>query len=721
MVQDTIKSLRRRKNTRSKHQLTGVSRDPSISASVSDQISRTCAVLLNSIPEQTLQVDVVHDLIQLLQDLATIQSIGVLSDPIVNGQDIKVFLFTGVQGGVKVEASSDSANITEERGGDIDMHINESYGVELGTQNRFFLLQSGVIQLLIQLFALHYCQQLEGDDNSTYGSQWKFVHGEQQSMLIKCIRQVLETSSSAEAKSTSMLSMRSKVMACGLLFLLMPPSLVHTEFGEAGRLHWMDLTTMAVRVHFQYIGNYVEKDSSTSGDLGLERLVNLVSAQYLTMLQNICLYHRMWGAGTNKCIQRLCDCIPDIIKATRKSFETKSLARMVLRVIQSAICPRVEIQSTDFKEESGVSINGIERTIVSVFNHCKVNSLCQPMVELLSIPSYTSVMVSIITQLCCNFIDGFSDQVCEFVLREDVKCAGNKRQRLGEDSSYTDVKSKSYSVLENESDLNFFVPVLVTYFLCVMDAAGEVMSFGIERNGSFMGEDFSTFLKTEGVRSILDTIFILESFLFMEQKHFMSPGRPIFYTLERLYEASSIISKALLVYSECGSDDMDIGDTQYQIAAVLTAMSRIFYNHLPVSFLPDNLFKVREELLISFKDALTRYWLCDGSSTRDNYIKDFDDGNDCVALASTMEEFLVNTPTDQKEQVSQYLSTRVLLCPVHCLGLKDILVLNPTGLDACQPDCHCWERFRRFASSIGRNMDSFMLVYLEASLSLQQW
>ena len=92
MVQDTIKTLRRRKSN-----IAGKDDSKQI-PSVSDQISRTCAALLYSIPEQTLQVDIVHDLIQLLQDLATIASIGVLADPLSMEKILKYYFFQELGG-----------------------------------------------------------------------------------------------------------------------------------------------------------------------------------------------------------------------------------------------------------------------------------------------------------------------------------------------------------------------------------------------------------------------------------------------------------------------------------------------------------------------------------------------------------------------------------------------------------------------------------------------
>jgi hypothetical protein len=703
MVQDTIKTLRRRKSN-----IAGKDDSKQI-PSVSDQISRTCAALLYSIPEQTLQVDIVHDLIQLLQDLATIASIGVLADPTVNGEDIEVLLFSGIRRG--------ESNSTERE------EIVE-YRVELGTVDRLLMLQSGIFQLFIQLFVLQHCQQLDPEVEvgthahlytlPRYGFQFD---GEHRSMLLKCIRQILETSSNADSKSTSILSMRSKDMACGLLFLLIPECRAHADFRGVERWQLMDLITSAVRVHFHYLGTHGEEDSSS--DKGLKRLVDLVSSQYLTLLRNIFLYPSlscesgMWELRSEY-VQRLFDCIPNIIKAQRSTLDVDGLSRMVLCVIQSALCPNVE--------SSPVVIKDLRRMVVSVFNHCKVNSLCHSVATLLSRPSYMTIMTSIITQLCHHCSHEFLDRACEMAL--DGKTVGNKRRRLGEDStSDGSTTETSRTEMDNVTDSSSFTPVFVVYFLSALNEAQAVASCIAERDGDSIGEDFSTILRRNEIPVIFDAIFVLESLVFREQNKAVSTGRPIFNTLERLYEAALLATRALVAWCKGGCNDVNIHDAQDRITAIVSAMSRIFYNHLTGKFMPDNMFRVREELLVSIVDAVTSHWLhCCPSTTHTNE-KDMDKENEDRSLLRKIEDCLVCIPTDHVQEINQYLSASDFQCARYCLELNNALGLSPGGA-RCKCDCSC-QLVAQASTELNMNkegiMESSILMLLEELLTVQQW
>ena len=417
MVQDTIKSLKRRRS------FTNQDEDEQPAASVSDQISRTCAVLLNSIPEQNLQVDIVHALIRLLDDLGTISSIGVLDDIDVNGEQIEVLIFTDVGKGSGVEVEVDNAN-------------ENDYGVALGTSDRLLMLQSSTFQLLFQLFIMQHCRQPEHDHEQQHQQQ-QFgadtsrsalphsgfrMDGEHIAMLLKCTGQLLETCANAKQPlTTAILIMRNKIMACDLLFLLLPEYGIRVDAHGVGKEQWMQLMhliTTSVCVHLEYVGNQAESDSSN--DRVLKVMSDVVSSHMVILLRAIFLcppspcnsFANDMPNLRSKFVHRLFDCIPNIARGQGLSLDVGRLSGMVLRAIRILFCP----DATSLSALSTCRVNeikmGVDQMMRSVLHHCKVNSLCPPLFSLL-IDHYSTLVWFSIDIACKAAFEGKGSQTNE--------------------------------------------------------------------------------------------------------------------------------------------------------------------------------------------------------------------------------------------------------------------------------------------------------------------
>ena len=251
------------------------------SSSVANQIVRTCVILLDTIPELSIQKKIVNDMILLLSDLGTLHSIGVLDNTTSNG--VKVVLFPSLQKDGQKELC-----------------------IELNSVTGILLLQTSVYQILLQFFIMKYYHNQdmlpipeeedpkESLDRESIENAAFQMNGENKQILLQCIRYVLETSYRNTAISGDLslaceiLSLQSKEVVCDLLLLILPEYSIQSNSVSLGRSRWiemMDLVTSAVHSFMLHHGS---RDSEkSSNDRFLRHYRDSVAHGLCILLRNV--------------------------------------------------------------------------------------------------------------------------------------------------------------------------------------------------------------------------------------------------------------------------------------------------------------------------------------------------------------------------------------------------------------------------------------------------
>ena len=595
--------------------------------SVSDHISHTCAILLNSIPKQTLQMEIAHDLIQLLQDLVFISSIGVLDDPSVDGEDIEVSLFSKV-GLSGVGGDGGDAGITSQ-----NLNKNEfRYGVCLGADDRLLMLQSSIYQIFIHLLTLQYNKGTDpaiaiGNTNANFSTstQSNFLMGDENcTKLLKCIRQVLETSSNKN--TNTLLSLRTKSMACGLLHLLIPQYCVGVNLNGARRAKMMELVDSiisGVRSHFDHVGGAT---GTSKIEKGVQGSIDAISLQYISMLRTIFInpisnFDSILGDIDMEnqnlrpdFVHRLFDCVPNIVKTWNFSNHMEELSRVLLQSIQMLLTSCDTVNSSVNLGTDG-SLKNLQRLIVSIVNYCKVNSLCHYLVTLLRESPFTTIMTSIMAQLWCQYNDNFLlSRACKIALTRKSG-TGNKRRKLHHRSKHRSVEEVNVEV-EKHVDSSYsssFTPTFISYLQACLEDTEAIISCTNRLDGDIFDEkSASDVLKCDGVLAIFNVIFLLEYFLSGSgsgsNNKDVPHDNPTFSLLARLYEGATIVARALASRLSVSPNDKGIDGGKHEIYLIVGTMCRIYYYPMTIEWLPEALFSTKEKLLYSTINAVVTYW-----------------------------------------------------------------------------------------------------------------
>ena len=431
---------------------------------------------------------------------------------------------------------------------------------------------------------------------------------------------------------------------------------MHPDFQTVGVWQLMDVITSAVRAHFHFAGSVTE--GGHLKDNGVRRLVDLISFQLTSFLKIIflhqpLLYDAIEGFKSDlvaKYIQRLCDCIPSIIKARESELDIEGLSKTLLSVIEDALT-RSTIQ---LSQEGTKTSDDSVRMFVLLLNHIKMNSICQSFVTLLSIPTYFTLTTSIITQLCNHCNEEVIERVCEIVLNGRVH--GNKRRRLEEVSSFStstakiDEESRAETI-DGEDSTSFTLP-LVAYLVSVLDGpkVSTSASDGIECE--FYIDGVRTLVNSDGVPLVFNSIFVIESFLNRVQKCTISSCTQTLEVLERLYDIAFKVTQILASFPMRKCDSSAHCVALDQIDPFVGSMSRLFYNDFADrSVLHDELFSVREKLLSVVVDLVPNIWSC-FEYTAENKANITQEG---IHLGK-FEDYLICVPFGQVKRITNFFS-----------------------------------------------------------------
>ena len=684
---------------------------------MADQIVHTCAALLHSIPHANMQIDIVHDFIKLLRDLGTLHSIGIFDDDSEHEGDIGVLLF-----------SHDRSE--------------KEFEVGLVTKEELLLLTCSVYQLLFQLCVMQNGQQPDDElDSSTESENGLFqsrfqIDGEHREILLRCIGEVLETSSKAnnDSPTCAILSLQSKLMACHLLHLILPEYGCQADAMGVGGSQWtaiVDIIISAVRNHL------VELECRGDGNGPNERLLNWmsdsISNRMVMLLRNAfispplqwnLLANQMWSLQS-KFVYRLFDCLPAISIIQGIARKSEQLSAMILRAIQISVCHDALKPQANLMQGQ----HDLDQFLQTLFDYCNMNNLWNPLVSLLSSSSQSTVVVSIIAQLLGSCKEDLIIQrACDAAIERNANDCGKKRRRLDEGSDYESCRGgdndEDYSDVESLTLLSSFS----NYLLFPLQEMGDLPRRSIDdvNDPEVNGEVTQLMLQKDGLKVIFETIFVIESLLIQQNVALDSKYRSVISMLKQLYEVGVLLSKTFVTSCSNGCLDYAIDGARSRIMNLIGSMSRILYNDEVASVLCHNLKPIRQELSSSIFDAALQCWLSYSPPTDPSHIRI--SNIESLQPLDDAKESIAGLSSNQVDLTNKYLKSHIVPCGKACRRLAQSLgvpLTNGRNCFACT--CHLLGDASDLKFGISnKHMSNFFLkssviVLIEDVLPVQNW
>jgi hypothetical protein len=563
MVDNTLASVKNRR--------------PASSSTVANQIVKTCVILLDTIPEVSIQKKIVNDLILLLSDLDTLYNIGILDN---DNEGIQVVLFPSLQQDGQKELC-----------------------IDLTTVTGLLLLQTNVYQILLQLFIMKYyhnqdmvpIQEEEGRkeslDHESIQNTPLLMNEENKRLLLQCIRHYLETwfGNTANRGDSSLafeiFSLQSKEAVCNLLCLILPEYSIQVNSITLGRSRWtemMDLVTSAVRTFMLHHGSWGGQKGSNDRVLRHHR--DSVSRCLSILLRNIFVVpphpcdlfaKEMWSMRS-LFVTRLLDCTrymtSEELQEHDASIGVKKLHRMILQAIVISLYPTSTISCSQGESD----MFDVREVMQMCFTHCNINNLWPSLFSLVK-SSHFTIASAILTRLS-RFYDEYAvDRACQIVLSgETKKC--NKRRKIHRDSTCNlrDLQDGD----SNDTNVTSFVLALADYLSMVLDGARETLSIDVETHSltELKKEIQFSLLDKENVSAIFNSIYLIIALSGIRQD--TEYDRYCRIVLEKLLRAATNVTEILIAIS---SDD-NVGDLikKYydQLSNISWAMSRMLLQYV---------------------------------------------------------------------------------------------------------------------------------------------
>ena len=520
---------------------------------VADQIANTCAVLINSIPDEQLQKDIVHDLIQTLESLIVLNKINVFQDRAQNDD----LLTAQDKEDVSIDIFVDLIQQSEEGFQEFVLGIDSS--------DELFLLQSTILRILFQLFVMQSMQQVDGqflsqsgkDENARYsyinhGARYRLDFSFLE-MLIQLVQQILEGDALSIGQMSSVLLMtRSKLMATNLLHLLGQECMHAVCVSEVHRVNLLNFVSMIpklIKLHFISSETIINEEVSDTMKDAQRFLFGTISSSLSVLVHEYFLtpsidnFEQRQRSLTH--MYGLIDCVPHIITLKEVDRCSSRLVENILRAIHVTL-------------ENWISSKHFS-LLGEFFMHCNSKKYFGPLVSLLSNSNHVTTITVI---LACFFklesVHLDLRQISELALMPDDSL-GSKRRRLDDDSNYEDTASKSTL---SENDVTF-VTSLAFYFRNILLKSNQV-----PKVASMQYDTFVVSLEEKGVHQIFDAIFVLET-LAVSCAPYSDEASQI---LEMLYTSSIVISEFI------AKERKTTSDVQNNIASLLSSATRLMWN-----------------------------------------------------------------------------------------------------------------------------------------------
>lgn len=520
---------------------------------VSDQIANTCAVLINSIPDEKLQKDVLHDLIQTLESLIVLNKINVFQDRAQHDD-----LLT----------AQDREHVSIDIFVDLIQHSEQGFQefvLGIDSSDELFLLQSAILRILFQLFVMQSTQQIDGqflsqskkDENTrhshiNHGARYR-LDSSFLEMLIELVQQILEGDSLSIGQMSSVLLMtRSKLMATNLLHLL-GQECIHRSFASAvDRVNLLNLVSMIpklIKLHLSSSESSIQEEASDTIMDAQRCLFGMISSSF-----SILVYDYFLTPSIDKFEQRqrslaymygLFDCVPGM--GTLKDLDRCS-SRLVENILRA-----IHVTLENWIASKHSSLLG------ELMMYCTSRKYFGPLVSLLSTSNHvttTTAILACFSKLDTNHVD--IRQISELALMSDDSL-GIKRRRLDSDSNYEDTVSETTM---SENDVTF-VTSLAFYFRNILRKSNQV-----PKVVSMQYDTFVVSLEEKGVHQIFDAIFVLETLVASCVPH----SDEVLQVLETLYTSSIVISEFIAKERKTSSD------VQNNIASLLSSATRLMWN-----------------------------------------------------------------------------------------------------------------------------------------------
>lgn len=497
----------------------------SLFSSVANQIVRTCVILLDTIPEISIQKKIVNDLILLLSDLGTLHHIGVLLDDTPSSKGVQVVLFPSLQ-----------------------QDGQKEFFIDLNTITGLLLLQTSVYQILLQFFIMKYYHnqdmlplpEEEGEeenpkelwDRENIENMAFQMNEENKQILLQCIRYVLETSYRNTAScgelslACEILSLQSKEVACDLLCLILPDYSVQANSISLGKSMWiemMDLVTLAVRNFMLHHGRRDGVKSSNEPCLRQHR--DSVAHGLCILLRNVFMapphpceffINEMWNMRS-LFVTRLLDCTRYMTCGSMQEHTAASgaekLHRMILQAIMIGLYPANSNMTSSPRETDMFDVGEV---VQMCFTHCNVNNLWSSLYRLLN-SSHFTIVSTVLTRLG-SFCDEYAlDRACQIAMSGEMK-QSNKRRKIDRESTVVTARYCDHDE-HNDTHRTSFVTELAGYLSLALNGVRHVQSIAIQSQTSVeLRENFqSAFLAIENLTIIFDSIYLMNAFFQIEQ------------------------------------------------------------------------------------------------------------------------------------------------------------------------------------------------------------